>query len=386
MPSKKKTASIRPRKWVGPSGKVGRAYVVEYIDPKTGKRVERQRKKKADAEALRQKIESQIATGVHMAGSSPTVSEACAAYLSEYDDLVKAGKRDRSTVRGYRIHYNLHLNKHEIASTTLRDLTGPDCVEFARWLERTRSEDMAKRVMFLLKTTLDYASTKGWIGHNPAAGVKLIKAGARFTADDDEVEIPPKDQLKALLAAAKEQNPMTEAMVRVLMFCGLRASELRGLHTRNLNLKSGVLSVRERADRWNDIGPLKSRTSRRDVPIPPATIDALKVWLGQAGMGGLAFPTGAKTPWLYGNLYRRVWVPAMEKAKLVDGAGKPIFGMHTLRHVAVSLWIEQGLKPKKVSSLAGHSSVQFTMDVYGHLWPDEDEDRTMAAKMEQSLA
>lgn len=379
-------ASVRKRTWVGPTGRKGSAWVVTYTDPKTGRKVEKQRKKKADAEALRQKVESQLVQGVHVAGKSPTVGEACDAYLTEFETLVKSGKRERSTLRGYRIHYRLHLLHHHLATRMLSELTGPDCVEFARWLESTRSEDMAKRVMFLLRTVLDYASTKGWIGHNPAAGVKLIRAGARFTADDDEVEIPPKDQLKALLDAAKETGGMTDAMVRLFMFCGLRASELRGLHTRNLDLKAGVVAVRERADRWNKIGPPKSKTSRRDVPVPPGAVAALKVWLGTAGMGGLAFPTDAGTPWLYGNLYNRVWKPVMKKAGLVDEKGSPLFGMHTLRHVAVSLWIDQGLQPKKVSTLAGHSSVQFTMDKYGHLWPTNDEDQAMAAKMEQALA
>ncbi|HEX5676762.1 MAG TPA: site-specific integrase [Alcanivorax sp.] len=379
------TATVRKRTWVGPTGKPGQAWVVAYTDPKTGKRVEKQRKKKADAEALRQKVESQLVQGVHIAGKAPTVGEAADAYLTEFEELVEAEKRERSTLRGYRIHYRLHLLQHQIATRMLSELTGPDCVEFARWLESTRSDDMSKRVMFLLRTVLDYATGKGWIGHNPAASVKLVKAGDRFTADDDEVEIPPKDQLKALIEAAQETGRMEDALVRILMFCGLRISEARGLHTKRLDLKVGKVLVRERADRWNKIGPPKSKTSRRDVPVPPATAAALKLWLGEIKMGGLVFPTGTGTPWLYGNLYNRVWLPLMAKAELLDAEGKPLFGFHTLRHVAVSLWIEQGLKPKRVSKLAGHSSVQFTMDVYGHLWPEDDEDQVMASKMEQSL-
>lgn len=35
-------------------------------------------------------------------------------------------------------------------------------------------------------------------------------------------------------------------------------------------------------------------------------------------------------------------------------------------------WIEAGLAPKAVQTFAGHSSLQVTMDRYGHLFPSED--------------
>ena len=66
------------------------------------------------------------------------------------------------------------------------------------------------------------------------------------------------------------------------------------------------------------------------------------------------------------------------------GKNRPLraFGPHTLRHVAASLWIEQGLRPKKVQELLGHSTLQLTMDLYGHLWRDDDEDDALAQASE----
>ena len=34
------------------------------------------------------------------------------------------------------------------------------------------------------------------------------------------------------------------------------------------------------------------------------------------------------------------------------------------------LWIAAGASPKEVAALAGHTSVSFTLDRYGHLYPD----------------
>ena len=44
------------------------------------------------------------------------------------------------------------------------------------------------------------------------------------------------------------------------------------------------------------------------------------------------------------------------------------FNWHALRHFAISCWIEADMKPKTVQTFAGHSSLQVTMDRYGHLF------------------
>ena len=46
---------------------------------------------------------------------------------------------------------------------------------------------------------------------------------------------------------------------------------------------------------------------------------------------------------------------------------------HDLRHTAVALWIAAGANPKEVASRAGHSSVSFALDRYGHLFPGSEQ-------------
>jgi hypothetical protein len=47
--------------------------------------------------------------------------------------------------------------------------------------------------------------------------------------------------------------------------------------------------------------------------------------------------------------------------------------IHDLRHTAVALWMAAGAGPKEVAARAGHASVSFTLDRYGHLYPDADQ-------------
>jgi integrase len=53
------------------------------------------------------------------------------------------------------------------------------------------------------------------------------------------------------------------------------------------------------------------------------------------------------------------------------------FNWHALRHFAISCWIEAGLPPKAVQTFAGHSSLQVTMDRYGHLFKSDQHQAVM---------
>jgi hypothetical protein len=90
------------------------------------------------------------------------------------------------------------------------------------------------------------------------------------------------------------------------------------------------------------------------------------------GAHDLVFPNGAGSPENQGNLLNRGFYPALRRA----GLRKIRF--HDLRHTYASLLIANGEHPKRIQALMGHSSINVTMDVYGHLMPqggDEVADR-----------
>ena len=87
----------------------------------------------------------------------------------------------------------------------------------------------------------------------------------------------------------------------------------------------------------------------------------------------------------YSNIYNRVFKPMLVDNGIVDDAGQSKFGIHALRHAAASLFIEQGWNPKKIQTLLGHASINMTMDVYGHLFENAEEDVSMFEKLEQDL-
>ena len=77
----------------------------------------------------------------------------------------------------------------------------------------------------------------------------------------------------------------------------------------------------------------------------------------------LVFPSGAGTPLNGSNVYSRYFLPAIEKAGLRH------FRIHDLRHTYASLLIQAGASLAYVRDQLGHSSIQVTVDLYGHLVP-----------------
>lgn len=139
---------------------------------------------------------------------------------------------------------------------------------------------MARRALSTLRTILDFSNSHGWCRDNPAKSVQIRTATRDDVAAAEEADnrFPTKDEVRHLLRAAdrRDDRGMAAALVRVLCFCGLRASEVRALRRLDIDFPCGRLNVRQRADAWQRIGPCKTRSGRRTIPLPPDTAAALK--------------------------------------------------------------------------------------------------------------
>jgi integrase len=75
------------------------------------------------------------------------------------------------------------------------------------------------------------------------------------------------------------------------------------------------------------------------------------------------------------------WEPLLRRAGVEDK-----YNFHMLRHAAASLFIAYlGWTPKRIQTVMGHSSVQMTFDLYGHLFEDKEADREAMAKLEAAV-
>ncbi|MGH9120402.1 MAG: tyrosine-type recombinase/integrase [Acidimicrobiales bacterium] len=66
------------------------------------------------------------------------------------------------------------------------------------------------------------------------------------------------------------------------------------------------------------------------------------------------------------QVWNSVYSPAMNRAGVHCR-------FHDLRHTSVALAIAEGAHPKAIQTRMGHSSINVTLDRYGHLFPELDE-------------
>jgi integrase len=119
-----------------------------------------------------------------------------------------------------------------------------------------------------------------------------------------------------------------------------------------------------------EFGPPKSKAGFRTVPVPEVVGSALAEHLARYGPGpaGLVFVNTLGQP-LRRNTAGSMWHRAADKAGLPEWAT-----FHDLRHFYASLLIARGCSVKAVQKRLGHQSAMETLDTYGHLWPDSDDE------------
>lgn len=280
----------------------------------------------------------------------------------------------------------------------LADLNTPRIYDFDADMRKAgTSLAMRRKIITNLKTAISFAQGKGLVAQNVATAVR-IKSDDRGNSAGPlraGTDFPTRAELNL---AIEKATGRWRPLIVTAIFTGMRASELRGLPWRDVDLEAGLIHVRQRADAWSKIGPPKSKAGKRDIPLAPIVVNALGQWKEQCPKGplDLVFPNGSGNVESLTNVWKRFWIPLQIACGMVVESGnkddqrnpirEPRYGFHTLRHAAASLFI-QHLKwsPKRLQTVMGHSSVRMTFDLYGHLFDDIEKDRADMATIEAAI-
>ncbi len=271
-----------------------------------------------------------------------------------------------------RVEYESNLRNHVLPFFGNQPIGAIDSLSVRQFVSALRADGLehgtVKKAKAVLSMVLGAAAEAGAIKANPCANVKIGRAARR------EMAFLNADEVEALATAIIEPYG---TLVRFAAYTGLRAGEIAALRVGRLDMLRRRVEVAESLSIVPGQGLVFGSTKnyqRRTVPLPAFLADELAEYLARRGGPGrdaLVFTALQGAPLRQHHFYWRYFKPAVQRAGLEV---QPRF--HDLRHTCVALLVAEGAHQLTIMRRLGHSSIQVTLDTYGHLFPELEEDVT----------
>jgi integrase len=322
-------------------------------------------KTRSDVKAKLAVLQAELNKGRLPAGRSPTVGEFLRSWL---ETSVKPRLRPL-TYAGYKVNVEKHLVP-TLGKIRLDQLTPLNVQEMMN--ERLAAGLSTKSVAYVhqvLRTALGLAVRWDMVSRNVA---RLVD---RPRIQRKPIHPLTPDEARRFLAAITGHR--LEALFSVALALGLRQGEALGLRWQDIDFSAGTLRVShqlQRIDGKLTLVPPKTEKSRRTLVMPALIVDRLReherrqvaerLWSGSKWHeSGLVFANRDGAP----TQARRV-IEQFHEALAQAGLRRVRF--HDLRHSCATLLLVQGVSPRVVMEVLGHSEIGITMNAYSHVVPE----------------
>ncbi len=339
--------------------KRGQRYRARYYDP-LGRRHSKTFVRKADAERFLRELRVEMDRGHWL---DPKGAELTVAEWSE--EFLQLARRLSPTTQAT---YRRDLERYVLPRFAAYRIGRLPADEIENWLMDEVAAGIAPssvhRHYRTFRRMLEVAVEKEKLVTNPCHRVKPPRSPARemvFLTWEQSVEL------------AEAHAPRYRALLYLAIDAGMRWGELIGLRRAKVDLRTRKVRVTEQLIRmgagdWLRKKP-KTTNSVRSITVSAFTATVLAEHLeryAQPGPDGLVFTNTAGNPLISSSFHTHAFGPALHRAGLACR-------FHDLRHTSVALAIAAGAHPKSIQHRMGHSSINVTLDRYGHLFPELDE-------------
>jgi integrase len=237
-----------------------------------------------------------------------------------------------------------------------------DVARFVAELNERAAPGTVRNAFAILRQVLNFVVRNNGLPANPALGTRLPRSPRK-----EMLFLEPAEILR-LVDATDERF---RSMVLFAAYTGLRAGEIGALRVGRIDWQVSRIEICESLssiDGVLEFGPTKTHTTR-SLRLPSFLMDALQAQVGaNTDHRALVFTSADGQPIRHNLWYPRHFKPAVRRAGL-----RPELRFHDLRHTCAALLIAQGAHPRAIMERLGHSSIEVTLDRYGHLFPSLDE-------------
>ena len=308
-----------------------------------------------DADSARKSVAGLLTeintNGVKRCALPMTIAEVCDHFIQREltnDNLWRSYSTKRS--------YKAYLKRWIVPNWGNVRLSEVRTMEVESWL---RGLPLAKsscaKIRNILSVLFNHACRHELFNGNP---IRLVRQGAKRRTTPS-VLTPL--EIKALI---NNLGSRERTLVLVVASTGLRQSELFGLKWGDINFDQGTMSV-TRSIVCGVVGPCKTESSQKPVPVYPTVLEALAKWKE-------ACHYIEADDWVFASRRHRgrklIWGQAILR-KYIRPVAQRVgiqkrFGWHTFRHTFSTLLRSVGTEFKVMQELLRHSSLRSTLDVY----------------------
>ena len=280
-----------------------------------------------------------------------TIAQLCSHF--EQRELARSNTwRSYSTKRGYAVY----LRRWIVPEWGRYELRSIRTIEVESWLRRLPlAKSSCAKIRNVMSVLFNHACRYEFFDRNP---IHLVRQGAkRKTAPN----VLTPDEIKILVdgLALREKT-----LVLLAASTGLRQSELFGLKWGDMNFDEKTIYV-TRSIVCGVVGPCKTESSQKPVPLHPFIAETLVQWREQQ-------PYRKPDDWVFASRRYRgrkpYWGQAILRKFILPKAQElgiqKHFGWHTFRHTYSTLLRSVGTEFKVMQELLRHSSLRSTLDVY----------------------
>ena len=222
-----------------------------------------------------------------------------------------------------------------------------------------RSPKTIKNEISLLSSAYKQAIRRGMLNTNPCEYAVIPKQVK------PKIDILTLDQMSAFIAALDQTTPDFKVMCELALFCGLRKSEIYGLHSDDVGESVTIQRVRHHIKGKDIIQTPKTQTSARTIAVPAFILDDIRMMQQDQMSRPNECEFLIRNQW--GEPPSSYWCDKYMH-KLIEENDLPHITMHGLRHTYASMLIAEGYPVSEVSAQLGHASVDITLRTYTHLF------------------
>ncbi len=246
----------------------------------------------------------------------------------------------------------------------------------AELIQKDLTRSTIRNALSILRGILNQAIEDGVLESNPAANL------GRFTRSARRSEVKgialTKQEVEKFLRTAKKMYPSFYPLFLLAVRAGLRRGELVALQWgdvefgKDANDQNRYILVQHNYVRRAHTTTKSKRPRRVDMSreLRRVLIELRNAKLTTAKQSDMSKDLVFSAPDRQiidpDNLYHRYFVPILRES------GIRKIRLHDLRHSYGSLLLQNGASVIYVKEQMGHSSIQVTVDTYGHLIPSAD--------------